>query len=433
MNSFLKDLVYVGFSKLLVIFLSISVSVITARYLGPDNNGIIAALLVYPTLFMTVGALGIRQSTTYFLGKKIYTEETIKKAITQIWFLSSLLSVIICFFLMYYLSKTSQNPLWITLALLSIPFSLFNTYNSGIFLGKNQIGSFNKINWIPPFIIFILTFTLVVVFNLGISGYLLALIGGPLFMFFVLLFKNDFIGSFSFIIDWLVVKQMLSLGLIYALSLLIINLNYRVDIIILDRLSNPFEMGIYSKGANLIEILWQIPMVLNTIVFARSAISKNDYLFSIRVAQLLRLSFILVLAASLVLFLSSNLIVNFLLGTEFIESAKVLKILLPGVVFLILFKVLNMDLAGKGKPWVSMKAMLPALIINIICNIIFIPKYGAVGASFASTISYSIAGVLFIYFYSKEVKIPVSRLLTYNSTDFKPIVDIIKKIKRSNK
>lgn len=433
MSNFLKDLIYVGFSKVLVIFFTVSVSVITARYLGPEKNGIIAALLVYPTLFMTVGSLGIRQSTTYFLGKKIFTEDVIKKAITQIWFLSSILCVIICFFLMYYLSNSSQNPLWISLALLSIPFSLFNTYNSGIFLGKNQIGSFNKINWFPPLIIFVLTLTLVIVFNMGISGYLIALIGGPLFMFFVLLFKNDFLGSFSFNIDWLVVKQMLSLGLVYALSLLIISLNYRVDIILLDRLSNSFEMGIYSKGANLIEILWQIPMVLNTLIFARSAVSKNDFLFSIKVAQLLRLSLVLVLVASLILFLFSGTIVKFLLGSEFAESAKVLKILLPGVVFLILFKVMNMDLAGKGKPWVSMKAMLPALIINIICNIIFIPKYGAGGASFASTISYTIAGVLFIYFYSKEVKIPISRLLTYHKTDFKPIADIIKKIKRSNK
>lgn len=433
MSNFIKDFLRVGLSNGLVLFFSISVSVITARYLGPENNGIIAALLVYPSLFMAVGSLGIRQSTTYFLGKKIFTEDTIKKAITQIWFISSILSIVICFLLMYYLSNSSKNPLWIVLALIAIPFSLFNTYNSGIFLGKNQISSFNKINWIPPFIIFMLTVILIIGFNWGISGYLIALIVGPLFMFFILLFKNDFIGSFSFKIDWSVIKPMLSLGLVYALSLLIISLNYRLDIIILDKLSTPFEMGVYSKGVNLVEILLQVPLVLSTIIFARSAVSKNDYLFSIKVTQLLRLSLILVLIASVFLFLFSNSIVNLLLGSEFIESSKVLKILLPGVISLILFKVLNMDLAGKGKPWVSMKAMLPALIINIICNIILIPKYGAAGASFASTLSYFIAGVLFIYFYSKEVGITVPQILKYKKTDFNPIIDIIKKMYKSNR
>lgn len=432
MNSFLKDLFQIGLSKGLIIFFSISVSIITARYLGPEDNGTIAALLVYPSLFMAVGSLGIRQSTTYFLGKNIFSEDKIKTAITQIWLLSSFLSVIICFFLMYFLSNSGQNFLWIFFALITIPFSLFNTYNSGIFLGKNQISSFNKINWLPPFIIFVLTVILVILFGLGISGYLLALLGGPLFMFFILLFKNKFITAFQFKIDWTVVKPMLSLGSVYAISLLVISLNYRIDVILLDRLSTPFEMGIYSKGVNLIEILWQIPMVLNTIVFARSAISKNDYKFSIKVAQLLRLSLVVVVVLSLLLFSFSDIIIKVLLGEEFYESGKVLRILLPGVVFLILFKVMNMDLAGKGKPWISMKAMLPALIINIIFNIILIPKYGAWGASISSTLSYSIAGVLFIYFYSKEVGISIIQILTYKKTDFIPIVEIINKLKNNS-
>lgn len=430
MGNFLKDLFRIGISQGLMIGLSISTSVITARYLGPEDNGIIVALLVYPSLFMAVGSLGIRQSTTYFLGKNIYSEDRIKTAITQIWFLSSIISILICFFLMYYLSTSGQNLLWVIFALLPIPFSLFNTYNSGIFLGKNEIGSFNKINWIPPFITFLFTVFSIVLFNFGISGYLLALLGGPMIMFFILLLKNKFIESFSFQIDWSVIKPMLSLGLVYAFSLLVINLNYRIDIIVLDKLSTPFELGIYAKGVNLTEFLWQIPMVLSTIVFARSAVSKNDYNFSIKVAQLLRMSLLIVGGLSLVLFFFSDFIINILLGNQFYESGKVLKILLPGVIFLTLFKVMNMDLAGKGKPWVSMKAMLPALVINVVCNIIVIPNYGAIGASFSSTLSYTVAGLLFIYFYSKEVGISIKQIITYKKTDFDPIITIINKFKK---
>ncbi|MFD2433779.1 oligosaccharide flippase family protein [Mesonia maritima] len=136
MASFLKDIFRVGLSKGAMILFGLASSIITARYLGPEGNGVIAGLLVYPSLFMTIGSLGIRQSTTYYLGKKIYTEEEIKTAITQIWMLSTVISVIVCFFLMHYFSKSGTNLLWVLLALAPIPFSLFNTYNSGIFLGK---------------------------------------------------------------------------------------------------------------------------------------------------------------------------------------------------------------------------------------------------------------------------------------------------------
>src|SRR5690606_18085680 len=107
------------------------------------------------SLFMSIGSLGIRQSTTYFLGKRIFGEEQIKTAITQIWVMTTFVSVFICFLLMFYFSSAGSNIFLVFLALLPLPFSLFNTYNSGVFLGKNDIKTFNKINWIPAFIVFL--------------------------------------------------------------------------------------------------------------------------------------------------------------------------------------------------------------------------------------------------------------------------------------
>lgn len=418
MDSFVKDVFRVGISNFLMIFLGLGTSIITARYLGPEGNGIISGLLVYPSLFMTIGSLGIRQSVTYFLGKKIYNEDEIKTAITQIWFLSTLFSVLICFFLIRYFNQTGNNLFLVTLAVLPIPFSLFNTYNSGVFLGKNEIGKFNKINWIPSLIVFIGTAGFVVAFQFEVAGALIALIGGPLFMASILLFKNKFIKAFSLQFNWKIIKSMLSLGIIYAVSLLVINLNYKIDIILLDKFSSSFEMGIYSKGSGITQYLWQIPMLLSTIVFARSAVSKNDRKFSYKVTQLLRVSMVAIGIASLLFFLFSEVIIVGMYGEDFRGSIQVLKFLLPGVLILTIFKVMNMDLAGKGKPWVSMKAMIPALVINIVLNIVFIPKFGANGAALASTISYSLAGSLFLLFYSKTTKISIKEIITYKKLDF---------------
>lgn len=430
MNSFLKDLLSVGLSKGLMIILGLGSSIITARYIGPEGNGVIATLLVFPSLFMSIGSLGIRQSTTYFLGKGIYTEEQIKTAITQIWMLTTVFSLGVSFYLMRYFTETGENLTLVVLALLPIPFSLFNTYNSGIFLGNNNIKEFNRINWIPSLIAFVGTIVFVVAIKLDVAGAMIASIGGPFLMAIILLFKNKFIQAFSFKYDWKIIKSMLSLGIVYAISLLVINLNYKVDIILLERLSTPYEIGLYSKGAGITEYLWQIPMLLSTIIFARSAVSKDDRLFSLKVAQLLRLSFIIIGIASVALLLLSELIIVGMYGEPFRGSITVLNYLLPGVLILTVYKVMNMDLAGKGKPWISMKAMIPALIINIIINFLLIPKYGANGAAISSTISYSIAGILFLYFYSRETQISILTIIKYNKSDFDPIINILDKIKK---
>jgi O-antigen/teichoic acid export membrane protein len=426
---FLKDLFSIGLSKIGVIIFSLAQSIIIARWLGPELNGVIAALLVYPSLFMVIGSLGISQSTTYYIAKKTYTENQIKTAVSQIWILTSLISLVVSYVLIKYFSNSGDNLILVFLALAPIPFALFNTYNSGVFLGKNQIKAFNKINWLPPFFILIATIILVIVFNFSITGAMTALILGPALMSVIMLFKNGFIKAFSINIEVSVIKSLLSLGVIYAISLLVINLNYQLDIILLDKFSTNYQTGIYGKGAGLIQYLWQIPMLLSTIVFARSAVAKNERLFSIKVCQLLRISIIIIGLASVLLVFIAPLLINLLYGSKFIDSADVMIYLVPGVVLMTIFKVLNMDMAGRGKPWISLKPMLPALIINIILNVLWIPAYGANGAAVASTISYTCAAILFLHFYSKEVEIPVREIFAYSKSDMEPLISIIKKFK----
>lgn len=428
MNSFLKDLLSVGTSKIVIIICGIAQNIITARWLGPEGNGIISSLIVYPSLFMTIGSLGVRQSATYLVGKKEYPEEVIKTSLFQIWLFTSILSLSICYILISNFSSFSKNPYWVFLAILPIPFSLFNTYNSGIFLGKNEINQFNKINWIPNALILFATAILVIALGLDISGVLLAIVFGQFFMFFILLFKNNFISAFHFKFQKSTIKKLLSLGMIYALSLLIANLNYKADIILLTKLSTPFELGIYSKGVSITEYLWQIPMLLSTLVFARSATTKDGRAFSEKVAQLLRLSFILIVLGSAILFVFAKWIILYMYGEKFINSIIVLQWLLPGVLLLTVFKVLNMDLAGKGKPWLSMIAMSPALVLNLVANYFLIPLYGAKGAALSSTVSYSFAAILFTYLYCKELDMPFKDLAHFKKSDFYPLKVIYKKL-----
>lgn len=374
---------------------------------------------------MTIGSMGVRQATTYFIGKQLYPEDTIKRALVQVWMLSTILSSLICFVLIMQFSKSADSLLLVILAIVPIPFNLFNTYNSGIFLGKNNIKTFNKINWLPTFIIFVGSVMLVIVLDLKTPGAMVASVLGPLVMTIILLFRNKFINSFSFIFDRKVIKALLSLGMIYAISMLVINLNYKVNIFLLDNLSTKTELGIYSRGSQLMEYLWEIPMLLSTIILSRSVTSKDSKSFSLKVAHLLRLSIFIVGVLSIVLFFMSKWIIVLLFGEAFERSSMVQQILMPGVVLLTIFKVLNVDLSGRAKPWVAVKAMLPALVINVLLNLYWIPNYGANGAAASSTISYSISALLFLHFYSREVDLSVKEILKYSVSDFDFIKQII--------
>ena len=203
-------------------------------------------------------------------------------------------------------------------------------------------------------------------------------------------------------------------------------MNYKLDLILLEKLSTKFEIGIYTKGVNLVEYLWQIPTLLSTLIFARSAVAKDNMAFSHKLMQLLRISTLLMFLASVFLYIIAPFIIVFLFGDEYYNSINVLRIAVPGIVMMTCFKILNMDLAGKGKPWVALIAMTPALLINIYLNYLLVPAYGANGASIATTISYALGSVIFLFSYSKVIGISLIEMYSFKRSDFDFIYQILK-------
>jgi len=426
-SDFIRDFLSVASSRFSILFFGLIKSIILARYLGPEKNGVIATLSLYPSLFMSIGSLGISQAVTYFVGKKLYGLDEIKNSVVQIWIVTSIFCTITCFFLIRYFSNVGDDYLLLILAIIPIYSNLFITYNQGLFLGQNRISEYNQINWLPNLLMLLSTILFVLVIKWDVAGAMLALVPGPVLMMLLLRHKNFRGFSIKTKINYILIKKMLSLGIIYAVSLVVINLNYKMVILLLDKYSNNYEVGIYSKGAQLIEYMWQIPMLLSTIVFARSATSKNDRAFSLKVVQLLRLSFIVVSAGLILVYFLSPFIVDVLFGNSFGSSAIIMRTLLPGVLLMTIYKVLNMDLAGKGKPWVALFAMIPALFLNVIISYLLIPKLGAEGGAIAATCSYSLAAVLFMIKYLQTTGLSFREVFVLRKSDFQPILNRLKR------
>ena len=188
-SSFLTDLIAIFQSKVAIILFGFVMSIITARYLGPEGNGIIAALTVYPALFMSIGSLGIRQSTAYFVGQNKDSIENIYGAALSIWVFTTIIVVATCYLLIRFFTKEDYSGKLIFLAIAAIPFSLYNTYTSGIFLGKQNIREFNRINWIPAATNLLFTALFVIVIPLGVAGSMIGSVLAPLSMFFFIMWR----------------------------------------------------------------------------------------------------------------------------------------------------------------------------------------------------------------------------------------------------
>ncbi|MCD4746853.1 MAG: polysaccharide biosynthesis C-terminal domain-containing protein, partial [Bacteroidales bacterium] len=121
-------------------------------------------------------------------------------------------------------------------------------------------------------------------------------------------------------------------------------------------------------------------------------------------------------------------LVPLLYGKAWVQSVEIVQYILPGILMLILAKVMGTRLAGIGKPYVFMFVAIPALIINIIFNYMWIPDFGGLGAAMATNVSYTFLTVIGLFVYAKVVKMPVWDIIRFRKSDFDFVPHLIKNI-----
>lgn len=401
--------------QLLALFLT---SVVLARQLGPDGRGLLAAILVYPGLLISLFEGGIRQSATFHLGKTTHPEGLIVSSVALFWLIFSALSLPACLALLDWVSASSFPPAMIALAAGSIPLSLAAAYSRGIFLGKQRIVAFNRSLWIEPLLALALTLALAATIGLTPTGALAAMVAASALTLVWVLVALARMVPIRFALDLGLLRQMLRLGAVYALALFLINLNYRVDIIMLDRLSDTAALGQYSVGVKLSELLWQLPIALGPVLFSHGANARDAARFSLRVFRILRLSLLVTLLGAAGFYATAWLAVPLLYGAAFAPSVAVIHLLLPGIIAATVFKILHADLAGRGRPHLSLGPMVLGLALNVLLNLVLIPRRGAEGAALASSLSYAAISLLTLVLYTHVLKIPLREILLFRRGDF---------------
>jgi len=111
-----------------------------------------------------------------------------------------------------------------------------------------------------------------------------------------------------------------------------------------------------------------------------------------------RLIFIITTPAILVLVLFSKTLLGYF-GIEYQMASTALVILLVGQVFNALCGSVGMYMDMTGKQKIFQKIIVIALVVNIVLNWVLIPKYGMIGAAFAtalSTILWNVFGAAYL-------------------------------------
>ncbi len=393
-------------------------AIITARALGPEGKGLYTLVILIPMLAVTFGRAGIGHAAN-FMAPKFPASHLISNVIL-ISAVLGLLTVAIVLPVTLLLKDIFFRDLGlrtITFISLAIPVYLLHNHLASMIQALYEIGFRNMIVMIQALTNLVLLITLVIIFDFGLLGAVVASIASTAFVVClssVFLLKKIRIKDTQLRLS--LIGDLFKYGLKTHIGNVLKDLSYRVDILIISYFLPAAAVGFYVAAVKLAEIVWKIPDAIGVVLLPRVAKIGADSA-KLLTPAVSRIVFLIVSTMALFLGFFSRPIITLSLGPQFLPSNAVLLILLPGMISLTLWKIIATDMIAEGYPVKYSVTAMISLITMIILDILLIPIYGIGGAAFASTIAYTCATVSIIYFYTRYTKVPFYCLFVPSKMD----------------
>ncbi len=397
---------------------------IIARVFGPSGNGAYALALLLPGMLATLLNLGIAPANVYFLGANKVDPKHAWRVTSKISFWIIIAGWLIGALVIIYKSasffpEVPVSMLWLALAFFPLIFVTANI--SSFFQGLQEFKQFNIVLLLQP-ILNLAVVSLLVIFGYKnlfyiLSSYFFSLVVTQLIAYILL--RGLLIERTGPKFDNYA-KKLINYGYKAHLSNILAFVNYRADMLLLSFFVGPAAVGVYTVAVSITEKLWLLSSAISTVLLPRlSQLSNDEDKRKLLTPLIARWVFWLTLFASLILVAIGSYVVQLIFGSDFIEAYSAMILLIPGIVVGACSKVLANDIAARGRPELNLATSWVAVIINIIGNIILIPKYGIQGAAAATSFAYLINFVMRLVMHNYFTKIPFYKNFILTLSDFK--------------
>jgi len=370
--------------------------------LGPEKYGLLSYANTLSWLFMLVASLGLDSIVV----RELVRSSDKQGAILGTSFILKLIAVLIMLFVVSFVGFLSEDShVFLMVVIISSGFifqpllviDLFYQSNvkSGVvvFVKSFQILSSAIIKLLLVCgTADLIWFAVVVVFDFMVLG---------LGILCVYLFQGGGFRGWAW--DKTVAINLIRSGFPLLLSGVVVSIYMKIDQLMIGEMLGLASVGVYAVAVQLSEAWAFIPVVISislrpVIVAAKESGSIK---YSEIMSKLYGYMIWIALCISFVVTFFASEIIDILFGSEYKAAAAVLSVHVWSAVFLFLGVVSGNYLLAEKLHWRSFFRTLSGAIINIILNLILIPRFGLVGAAWSTVVAYFFAGYMYDLFDSK--------------------------------
>ncbi|MFA6393168.1 MAG: flippase [Candidatus Paceibacterota bacterium] len=361
-----------------------------ARYLGPENYGVLSYSIAFVGLFGFIASLGIDS----ILNRELIQTRDKRDELLGTAFRLKLIGGVIAFSLAFIsvLLFQSSPLVQLLVVLFSFSFILQSINVISIYFNAEVKSKNNVRTTIIATIISSILKIIVILLGEGVIWLIIIYVLDSLWQGIGLVraYKHYGLKIRNWKFDNVLAKEMLknSWPLILASATGYIYL--KIDQVMIGQMLGNYEVGIYAAAVKLVEIWYFIPGIICTSLFPAIINAKKTSveMYRNRLRNFYILMTLIPIAMAIPITLLAKPIILILFGSGYIESIVILQIYIWSSIGLFLNYATGQYLMSENLVKIIFWLSLLGMIVNIVLNLILIPIFGIVGSAWATLISY---------------------------------------------
>jgi len=384
------------FDKLLRMGAGLFVGVWVARYLGPEQFGLLSFAQAFTGLFGAIAALGLQGiAVRDIVRNPDCTRETLGTA-AVLQLMGGLVAYLLILVVISYLRSDDAIARTVVAILCSI--MLLEASKVAVFWFESQVQSKYTV-WVQNsvFLVFAAVKVALILQQATLIAFVWATLVEAVVVAFILLSVMSLRGPALSTLRLSVgrAKSLLRDSWPLVFSAIAIMIYMKIDQIMLGQMVGDEAVGIYSAATRISEVWYFIPMAITASVFPAilEAKTRSEDQYYARLQKLYDVMTLISVGVALPMTFLSTLIVASLFGEAYVEAGPVLAIHAWAAVFVFLGVASSQWFLSENRQILSLQRTALGAIANVMLNLWLIPVYGAMGAALATVLSYAVAAL----------------------------------------
>lgn len=394
-NRALKNASWMVGCKVVQSLLSLVIGMITARYLGPSNYGVVSYVASVVAFVLPIMQLGLNQTIV----KEFINSPQDEGKILGTAILFNIISSIFCMlgsiaFVM--VAEAGDKETLIVCILYSFTILFQATEMTQYWFQAKLLSKYSSIASLLAYVIVTIYKILLLITQKSVIWFAFSNVLDYILISFILLIIYKKLGGQRFSFDFSLGLRMLSRSKYYIIPSLMVRIFQHTDKIMINTMLGKVETGVYSAAITCIGISG---FVFSAVIDSARPIvlesKKQDRVqYENNMVRLYCVVTYLSLFQSVIMTVLAKPIIMVMYGEKYLGSVVILMVAVWYVTFSYYGSVRNVWILAEGLQRYLLPINIIGASLNVLLNFLLIPSFGGVGAAIASFITQFFSNVI---------------------------------------